>query len=201
MKHLFILLLIILLACVGKSGWSFTSPVENVAISPAVEYESVIVFGDSICADVNRRRIQIRAWPTILEELSGVNVDSYCIPGIKLYEYDFEARFLESGIEYKYAVINLGVNDVISGKSLDATMKIYRSTLDYIESKGIEPVCFIYNNDREEILALSAAITKLCTQRKLSLIHSASQTVDGLHLTQMSQHDTAVDASHVLFPE
>ena len=194
MKYLFVLLFITLQACSSVPGQRHES-------IPPVKHEDVIVFGDSICADLNVLPFMVfPAWPTILDELSTVNVESYCIPGVQLSEYKFEAKFLKAGTAYRYAVINLGINDIMKGKSLDATMELYQSALDYIGSQGIEPVCFVYDNYRIEILALSVAITELCTERDLLLIHSAPETFDGVHLTSTAQYDTAVDAWRILFP-
>lgn len=193
MKYLFVLLFITLQACSSGLG-------QRPESIPPVKHEDVIVFGDSICADLNSPPFMVfPAWPTVLEELSIVNVENYCIPGVQLSEYKFEAKFLEAGTAYRYAVINLGINDILRGKDLDATMELYRSALDYIGSQGIEPVCFVYNNYRIEILALSVAITELCTQRDLLLIQSAPETFDSVHLTSAAQYDTAVDAWRILF--
>ena len=117
MKYLFVLLFITLQACSGSE--------QSCESTPPVEHEHVIVFGDSICADANSLPfIVFPAWPTALEELSIVNVENYCIPGVKLSEYKFEAKFLEAGTAYKYAVINLGINDIMRSKDLDATMDL-----------------------------------------------------------------------------
>lgn len=199
MRFFLPLLLVTLQVNVCSSAANSATSTKSIPASQAVTSEDVIVLGDSICADVGHPAISYPGWPTVLEKLSGVNIDSYCIAGIQLSEFDFESRFAEAGVKYKYAVINLGFNDIMKKKALDAIIEQYSSTLNYIESKGIEPVCFIYKNSKREIEALSAAITSLCTRRHLLLIHSASNTVDGVHLSAMAQIETAIGASHVLF--
>jgi hypothetical protein len=138
------------------------------------------------------------SWLDMLGDITQVDTYSFCVGGIRIRDYPLEDKIVELGINHKYAIIALGINDYQD--NLIETLNLYEEFVLRVEELGMEAVCFTYpaNSAVPTTTELNEGIRLICTDRKV--ITSATEVFDYIHLTAEGRMNTAINAARVMYP-
>ncbi len=192
MKYLIIFLLMIT-GC--SSGGSDTETTIVIQTEPLKIETSVVMYCDSMGALTLPSG---QTWLDKLGELAYVDVYHHCIPGISIRDYPIEDMISELGIDHKYAIVALGVND--HNFNMIETLNIYDEYLHRIDETNMEAVCFLYPVTAAPsllVLELNDGIKSLCNNRKI--IISGTQISDYIHYSPAGIMTTAENAWRTLY--
>lgn len=193
MKNMLLIIALLSLIACGGGGGSNTVEVKETKAP-----EATYVFGDSTSNSMLDK--EYTAWPYLLADISGNTVDWDARPGITLKYYDVESAANKLTKRYKYTVLALGGNDVIQEIPLIDILYQYEETLEFLKSKGYEPVCHTYSYSiTAAINDLNNGIKEICNRRGYKTILSGSETFDGVHPTNQASMITAENAWRLLY--
>jgi acyl-CoA thioesterase-1 len=165
--------------------------------------DHLVVIGDSLSAGLGRAA---RAWPTFLEQATGIPVKSLAVPGATAA--DAETMAAEVATEDRILLIEIGGNDLFSGVSCSTFGQRLKSLLSRLATPGRTLVMFelpilptqIACGRYQRQLAKTYGVFLIPKHYLIDVIGSPNATIDGLHLTEVGARRFAALVQKALSP-
>ena len=148
------------------------------------------------CFFLGDSHIEQCEWQELLPEIHSANRGIGSEPTNGLLS---RISFLPDSGNGRFVILQTGINDIIYGEDVSTVSLRYAEILDYLKDRNYQPVATLVfpvrylKNTNDKVSALNAEITRICREKKCSIINinptitsgnllSAEFSADGIHL-------------------